>query len=233
MTLRLRHRHLQRKDLMGTLYIVATPIGNLEDITLRALRILKEADLIAGEDTRHTKILLAHYDLKKPLVSFHQHSKLQRIDFLIGELSAGKNIALVSDAGTPGLADPAGVLIEQALRSKIKVVPIPGPSALVTLISVADKYIDKFLFLGYLPKKKGRQKLFQLILKSGFAFIFFESPYRILKTLEELKEIFGDRNVTIGRELTKKFEEIYRGKISEVSAQIRPQGEFIILVFSK
>ncbi|MCL5407522.1 MAG: 16S rRNA (cytidine(1402)-2'-O)-methyltransferase [Patescibacteria group bacterium] len=215
---------------MGTLYVVATPIGNLEDITLRALRILKEVDLIACEDTRHTGILLKHFEIQKTLISFHQHSQLQKIQFLIAELESGKDIALVTDAGTPGISDPAGVLIEVAIKSKIEIVPVSGVSSLTTLISMTDKPLDRFLFLGFLPKKKGRQTLLKNISKLDFPIVFFESPNRILKTLEELKEVLGDHSVVIGRELTKKFEEIYRGKISEVLLNIRPQGEFVILI---
>lgn len=215
---------------MGTLYIVATPIGNLEDLTFRALRILKEVNLIACEDTRHTRVLLEHYKIKKPLVSFHQHSKLQKIQFLITELSSGKDIALVSDAGTPGLADPAGVLIDEAIKSKIKVEPIPGASALTALIAVAGMPVEKFIFLGFLPKKKGREKLQKFIAQSEIPVVFFESPNRILKTLRELAPILGGRPVVVGRELTKKFEEIYRDEISTILPQIRPQGEFVILI---
>lgn len=218
---------------MGTLYIVATPIGNLEDITLRALRILKEVDLIACEDTRHTGILLQHYEIKKPLISFHQHSKLQKIQFLVTELKDGKNVALVTDAGTPGIADPAGVLIAKALEGKIKVVPIPGPSVVTAFLSIVGVPSDKFLFLNYLPKKKGRQTLLELIKQNKYPMVILESPNRIIKTLNELKEIIGRREIIVGRELTKKFEEIYRGEIADISDQIRPQGEFIIFVSGK
>lgn len=215
---------------MGTLYVMATPIGNLEDITLRAIRILKEVNLIACEDTRHTGILLKHLDISKTLVSFHQHSKLQKIQFLIAKLQNGQDVALATDAGTPGISDPAGVLIAEAIKSNIKIVPIPGVSALTTLLSVADKPLEKFLFLGFLPKKKGRQTLLKNVLKVDFPIIFFESPNRVLKTLEEIEQLLGDRLVIVGRELTKKFEEIYRGRISEVLPKIRAQGEFVILI---
>ncbi|MFA6493102.1 MAG: 16S rRNA (cytidine(1402)-2'-O)-methyltransferase [Patescibacteria group bacterium] len=215
---------------MGTLYIVATPIGNLEDITLRALRILKEVDSIACEDTRKTKILLDRFSIKKNLISYHQHSRLSKIDFLISEIKDGKNIAVVTDAGTPGISDPAGVLIAEALKANIEVVPIPGVSAVTTLLSVTDQSVDKFLFLGFLPKKKGRKTLLESISESKLPVIFFESPHRILKTLEELKQFVGDRPLIVGRELTKKFEEIYRGQISEILPKIKPRGEFVILI---
>lgn len=218
---------------MGTLYIVATPIGNLEDITLRALRILKEVDLIACEDTRRTHILLAHYHLQKPLVSFHQHSKIQKIDDLIGKLRAGQTIALVTDAGTPGLADPGGVLIGEAIRNKIIVEPIPGPSSLMALVSVSGIPLDKFLFCGFLPKKKGRQTLFANFKDFPYPIVIFESPERIIKTLNEIKERWGDRQIVIGRELTKKFGQVLRGKISEIIGKIRPQGELTIIINQK
>ena len=215
---------------MGTLYVVATPIGNLEDITFRALRILKEVDLIACEDTRHTGILLQHYHIDKPLISFHQHSKLQKIELIKSELKNGKNIALVSDAGTPGISDPGGVLIAEALKSKIKVESIPGPSALTSIISIAGIRANQFLFLGFLPKKKGRQTLFNKIKELEYPIVFYESPFRIKKTLTDIETYLGDREVIIGRELTKKFEEILRGKISEIKEKVRPQGEFSIII---
>ena len=211
-------------------YVVATPIGNLEDITLRALRILKQVDFIVCEDTRRTQILLNNYQIKKPLVSFHQHSKLQKIEFIIDELKNGKDVALVTDAGTPGLADPGGVLIEEALKYNIEVEPIPGPSAVTSLISVSGWKTDKFLFLGYLPKKKGRQTLFSQFKDFDYPIVIFESPQRIIKTLQELLSGWGDREVIIGRELTKKFGQILRGKISEIITKIRPQGEFVIII---
>lgn len=215
---------------MGTLYVLATPIGNLEDITLRALRVLKEVDLIACEDTRRTGILLGHYEIKKPLVSYHQHSQIQKIDFLIEELKSGKNIAIATDAGTPGISDPGGLLIGKALENNIRVEPIPGPSAITTLLSISGILADKFLFLGFLPKKKGKLTLLKQIASSVVPVVIFESPHRIIATLKSIMEIAGDRNVIIGRELTKKFEEVLRGKISEVLPKIRPQGEFVIII---
>lgn len=218
---------------MGILYIVATPIGNLKDITYRAIEILKSVDLIACEDTRHTKILLDRYQITKPLVSYHQHSRLTKIDFLITELQNGKDVAVVTDAGTPGISDPAGALIAAAIKVNIKVVPIPGTSALTTILSVADFQLDKFLFLGFLPKKKGRKTILEYISNNNLPIIIFESPHRILKTLEELKQYIGSRSLIVGRELTKKFEEIYRGQISEILPQIPSKGEFVILIKKK
>ena len=218
---------------MAKLYVVATPIGNLEDITLRALRILKEVDLIACEDTRRTGILLQHYNIEKPLVSYHQHSKLQKVEYLSDQLKSGQNIALVTDAGTPGISDPGGVLIEKAIKNKIEVEPIPGPSSFAAILSVAGFYLDKFLYLGFLPKKKGKQTLLKKIAASVVPVVICESPYRIIATLKAIQEIAGDREVVLGRELTKKFEDILRGKISEILPKIRSQGEFVIIINSK
>ncbi|MGA2666590.1 MAG: 16S rRNA (cytidine(1402)-2'-O)-methyltransferase [Patescibacteria group bacterium] len=212
------------------LFIVATPIGNLEDITLRALRLLREVDLIACEDTRRTAILLQYYDIKKPLISFHQHSRLQKIDYLIDQLKSGQNIALVTDAGTPGIADPGGVLIAEALKHKIEVEAVPGPDAATLLLSQSGILTDKYLFLGFLPKKKGRQTLFKTIKNFEYPIVIFESPHRIKKTLMDIKENLGDRQVIVGRELTKKFEEILRGKVSSIQPKIKEQGEFVILI---
>lgn len=212
------------------LYVVATPIGNLEDITLRALRILREVDLIACEDTRRTGILLNHYHIEKPLVSYHQHSKLQKIDLIIEKLKSGQNIALVTDAGTPGISDPGGRLIEEALKHKIEVEPIPGPTSFSTILSAAGFYLDKFIYLGFLPKKKGRATLLKKIAQLEYPIVICESPYRIIKTLEELQNLMNDPEVVVGRELTKKFAKIYRGKISEVIEKVRPQGEFVIVI---
>lgn len=218
--------------MFGTLYVVATPIGNLEDITLRALRVLREVDLIACEDTRHTKILLERHNIHKPLVSYHQHSRLQKVDFLISELKAGKSMALVSDAGTPGISDPGGVLVAKASELGIPVVPIPGPSAVIALASVSGQPTDRFLFLGFLPHKKGREKLIKRILESDSPVIFYESPHRILKTLEALSHSEG--HIVVGRELTKKFEEIVRGQTGEVFESLKfkkPQGEYVLIYF--
>ncbi|MBM2821121.1 MAG: rsmI [Candidatus Berkelbacteria bacterium] len=215
---------------MGTLYVIATPIGNLEDITLRALRILKEVDLIACEDTRRAKILLDHFQISKPLVSFHQHSKLQKVDYIISELKIGKNIALVTDAGTPAISDPGFRLIQEAVGNNIDIETIPGPSSITAILAVAGLRSSEFLFLGFLPKKKGRQTLFSKIKEYSWPMVIFESPFRIKKTLNDLQSVLGDRKIIIGRELTKKFEEILRGKISEVLPKVREQGEFILII---
>jgi 16S rRNA (cytidine1402-2'-O)-methyltransferase len=226
---------------MANLYIVATPIGNLEDISLRALRILKEVDLILCEDTRVTKKLLNRYQIQKPLLSYHQHSKLQKIDYIISLLKEGKNLALVSDSGTPGVSDPGNKLVNEVIKwlsDQVKIVPIPGPSALTCAASVSGFPMEKFLFLGFLPKKKKRKEVLREILESKYPVIFYESPYRILKTLKELKDIMTSeqraaKNIVVARELTKKFETIYRGKIDEVIEKIEKsplKGEFVVIV---
>src|SRR4030042_3476764 len=199
----------------GTLYIVATPIGNLSDITLRALEILKSVDFIACEDTRVTIKLLNYYNIKKPLMSFHQHSRLQKFDLIINKLKEGKNIALATDAGTPGISDPGNVLVQKAIRENINAVPIPGPSALGTLISIAGIDMQKFVFLGFPPHKKGREKFFKEAAEAKYPVIYYESPHRAVKNLKLLAGFNPKKNVIIGRELTKMFEEIFRGKIAE------------------
>jgi 16S rRNA (cytidine1402-2'-O)-methyltransferase len=221
---------------MANLYIVATPIGNLEDISLRALRILKEVDLILCEDTRVTKKLLDRYQIKKPLLSYHQHSKLQKIDYIIFLLKEGKNLALVSDSGTPGVSDPGNKLVEEVINrlgEKVKIIPIPGPSALTCAASVSGFPMDKFLFLGFLPKKKKRKKVLKEIVDSKYPIIFYDPPYRIIKTLKELEEMNKELEVVVCRELTKKFEITYRGKIGGVIKEIekdKTRGEFVVIV---
>jgi 16S rRNA (cytidine1402-2'-O)-methyltransferase len=225
---------------MAKLYIVATPIGNLKDITLRAIEVLKEVDFILAEDTRKTKILLDHYQIEKPLISYHQHSKLEKINQIINLLKAGKNLALVSEAGTPGISDPGNKLIEKVIESlgnKVEIIPIPGPSALTCAASISGFPMDKFLFLGFLPSKRKRKKFFEEIVKSKYPVILYESPYRILKTLKELHEakmkLNKELNIVVCRELTKKFETIYRGTIEEVAEKIKNdkiKGEFVIII---
>lgn len=217
---------------MATLYIVATPIGNLEDITLRALRVLKEVDAIAAEDTRRTKKLLDHYKISKPIISFHEHSQETKRACLINRLRSA-DIAYVVDAGTPGISDPGGKLIEEALKwPDVEIVPIPGASSLTALLSITGIPMDRFLFVGFLPKKKARASLLNSFAEFPYPVVFFESPYRIIKTLEELNKR-GDFYSIIGRELTKKFETIYRGRTEEVIEQLkkdRVKGEFTVIV---
>jgi len=238
---------------MSNLYIVATPIGNLEDISKRALRILSEVDLILCEDTRVTMRLLDHYEIKTPSLSYHQHSKIQKVDYIINLLKQGKNIALVSDAGTPGISDPGGKLIETIIHTYapnqpwqnsgvgsyevVKIIPVPGPSALLAAASVSGFPMDKFLFLGFPPQKKKRKKFFDEIISSKYPVIFYESPYRIIKSLEELKSVAESSNIklelVICRELTKKFETIYRGNIEKTIGDVKNnkiKGEFVVVI---
>jgi len=227
---------------MSALYIVASPIGNLEDVSKRALRILSEVDLILCEDTRVTKKLLAHYNIKTSMLSYHQHSKLKKVEEILNLLKQGKNLALVSDAGAPGISDPGGKLIEEVFSriSSTKIVPIPGPSAIITAASASGFSMDKFTFLGFPPSKKKRRKFFKEVIDSKYPTIFYESPYRILKSLKELssfeeKELSSLR-VVVCRELTKKFETIYRGTVAQVLKQLKREeikGEFVVIVKRK
>jgi 16S rRNA (cytidine1402-2'-O)-methyltransferase len=227
---------------MGTLYVIATPIGNLGDITTRAVEILKEVDLIACEDTRVTRKLLESYRINIQTTSYHQHSRLTKTNYLMSLLRSGKSIALVSDAGTPGISDPGGKLIEKIyeknreLRDKIEVVSVPGPSALTAAISVSGLPCDRFIFLGFLPQKKGRQKIFEEIKSERKTVVFYESPYRVVKTLKKLTEVLdSERTVVVCRELTKRFEEVVRGSTKEVASYFlsnpsKVKGEFVVLV---
>jgi 16S rRNA (cytidine1402-2'-O)-methyltransferase len=229
-------------DKFGKLYIIATPIGNLEDITLRALRILKEVDLILCEDTRVTKKLLDRYEIQKPLLSYHHHSKISRVEKIIEHLENGKNLALVSDAGTPGVSDPGNRLISEILATQniggnsIEIIPIPGASAIVTIASVAGVNMDKFFFLGFPPHKKGRETFFRGVAEAKHPVIYFESPHRVLKNLELLSKFKPDAKLVIGRELTKMFEEVKRGNIEEILEYYRNngdkvKGEFVIIAY--
>lgn len=221
------------------LYIVATPIGNLEDITIRAINTLKEVDLIAAEDTRHAKILLNKYEIKTPLESFHAHSGQTKLDRLVGLLESGKKVALISDAGTPGISDPGYILIKAALEKGIKVVPVPGPSAFLTALCASGLPTHQFLYLGFLPLKKGRQKTLESLVDEKHTVVFYESPHRILRTLAELDEKLGSRPVVIARELTKIHEEFFRGTPAQAYRYFsskkgkRPKGEFVVVVAGK
>lgn len=216
------------------LYIVATPIGNLKDITLRAIEILKSVDLIACEDTRRTKILTRHYEIDKPLVSYYEYNKITRGEYLIKLLKEGKNIALVSDAGTPGISDPGSHIIKLAIENKIPLTFIPGPTALIGALVLSGLPTHKFIFEGFLPAKSGaRRKRLRELKREKRTLIFYESPHRLLKTLKDILEILGDRKISTVRELTKKFEEITRGKVSEAIQHFQkqtPRGEFILVV---
>lgn len=220
--------------MSGTLFIVATPIGNLDDITLRAIETLKAVDFILCEDTRVTKNLLDHFKIEKPQISYHHHSDARKINEIRSLLQEEKNLALVTDAGTPGISDPGNQLISELTKKvpDIKIIPIPGVSAVVTGLSVSGFPTDKFLFLGFPPHKKGRQKFFELVADSEFTVVFYESGHRILKCLQELKKVLNvDQEIVICRELTKKFETIYRGNIDKIIEQMKDErGEFVVIV---
>jgi len=225
------------KPIKGTLYIVSTPIGNLEDITLRALRILKEVDLIAAEDTRHTGLLLRHFGIQKPLTSYFEGNELKKREFILSRLKQGDQIALVSDAGTPGISDPGFRLIQLVIENQIPVVPIPGPSAVITALSVSGLPTDAFLFKGFLPhKSQKRRNLLKQLEETKETLIFYESPHRLTETLKDILDILGDRDMVLTRELTKIYEEILRGKVSEVQnliAERKLKGEITLVISGK
>lgn len=218
---------------MGTLYIVGTPIGNLEDISLRALRILREVDLIAAEDTRKTRKLLTHFKIQTPLISYHQHSKPTRLDELLRMLQY-KDVALVSEAGMPGLSDPGSELIQAAIARGIPVVPVPGPSALITALVISGLPTDSFLYLGFLPRRqKERRQLLASVAGERHTLVAFEAPHRLLASLADLKDMLGDRRIALARELTKLHEEVWRGSISQAMAHFEenpPRGEFTLVI---
>jgi 16S rRNA (cytidine1402-2'-O)-methyltransferase len=221
---------------MGILYLVATPIGNLEDISARALHILREVRLIAAEDTRLTRKLLAHFDIHTPLTSYHEHSQPGKLSRLLQELAQG-DIALVSDAGTPALNDPGYELVRAALEQQILVRPIPGPSAPIAALVCSGLPTDKFLYLGYLPQKKGdRRRQIADVAAQPYTLIFLETPHRLLAALEDLRSILGDREIAIARELTKVYEEILRGTLQtmlEIFSNTEPLGEFTLVIAGK
>lgn len=216
---------------MGTLFLVATPIGNLEDITLRALRVLREATLIAAEDTRVTRKLLAHYEIDTPLVSYHEHNKLARLDRILAALEAG-DVALVSDAGTPGLNDPGYELVRAAIARGVTVTPVPGPSAPVAALVVSGLPTDSFVYLGYVPRQKQKRRAFwEQLAPEPRTLIALEVPHRLRDSLEDARQALGDRQVAVTRELTKLHEEIFRGALSEALAHFTaPRGEVTLVI---
>lgn len=218
--------------MFGTLYLVSTPIGNLEDITLRALRILKEVDLIAAEDTRRTRKLLAHYDIHTPLTSYFEHNKIVKGKYLQDLLLNGKNIALVTDAGTPGISDPGEAIVRDSILSGIKVVPVPGPAALIASLSVSGLSTSRFFFYGFLPRKQGqRRNVLEGLKEERSTLVFYESPYRVKETVKIMLEVFGPRQAVIVRELTKFYEEVKRGNLSELAeGDFVAKGEFCIII---
>ncbi len=219
----------------GTLYVVGTPIGNLEDMTFRAVQTLQNVDLIAAEDTRHTGKLLQHFQIKTPQVSYHEHNRSSRIPELLQKLIDGSTIALVSDAGMPGISDPGYELVKACIDSDIKVVPIPGASAVITALSAGGLPTDKFVFEGFLPPKTNqRRQRLEFLNTESRTIIFYESPHRLRATLQDLAEVMGlQRNIVLARELTKYYEEFWRGTVEEACRHYKsrePQGEYTILV---
>ncbi len=216
---------------MPVLYVIATPIGNLEDISLRALRLLQEVKLIAAEDTRTTRHLLNAHNIKTPLTSYHEHSKKAKLDYLLNYLEK-EDLALVSEAGMPGLSDPGYELIVAAIERGISVVPIPGASAVITALVVSGLPTDQFLYLGFLPRRKGqRQRLLSSIVDEPRTIVAFETPHRLRKALSDIEEILGNRRLSVCRELTKVHEEIFRGRVSQAREHfVEPRGEFTLVI---
>ena len=217
----------------GTLFIVSTPIGNLADITFRAVETLKTVKFIAAEDTRRTRKLLNHFDIKTKLISYYEHNRFARIPQILQHLESGKDVAVVTDAGTPGVSDPAYKLIRSVIQVDVKVEPIPGPSAFLTALVASGLPTDRFLFVGFLPPKKGRTKKLSDLASYEATLIFYENPKRVVKTLSDIATFLGDRPAVVCRELTKVYEEIIRGTISELLSyfsQESPRGECVIMI---
>jgi 16S rRNA (cytidine1402-2'-O)-methyltransferase len=216
------------------LYIVATPIGNLKDLTLRAIEVLKSVDLIACEDTRHSKILLEHYSIKTPTTSFFQHNRLAKADYILGLLKEGKDVALVSDAGSPGILDPGYNLINLAIKNGREITFIPGAAAFVNALVVSGKPAHEFYFAGFLVNRtRARKNQLEKLKKLGCTLVFYESCHRILASLEDIGMVFGEKEIVVARELTKKFEEILRGTPNRIIGQLtknKPRGEFVVVI---
>ncbi len=225
---------MKKNIFEGILYICGTPIGNLEDITLRALNIFKKVELIAAEDTRRTKKLLNYYQIDTPVTSYYEYNKFKKAPYLVEKIKKGQKIALVSDAGMPGISDPGYVLINLALKNDIKIIPVPGVSALITALVVSGLPTDHFVFEGFLPRKSAeRKKFFKKIESEERTIIFYETPHRLKKTLKDMLDVWDDRKITVARELTKSYEEIIRGKISQVLNKINNReikGEITLVV---
>lgn len=222
-----------KEGTVGTLYLVGTPIGNLEDITLRALRVLREVSLIAAEDTRHTRKLLARYDIRTPMTSYFEHNKLAKLDTILAALEAG-DVALVSDAGMPGISDPGYELVRAALERGFPVVPVPGPSAIVSALAASGLPTDAFVYVGFLPRKAGeRRRMLESLRTERRTLVLYEAPHRLLDTLGDILAVLGDRPAAVARELTKVHEEIWRGTVAGAIAHFtahEPRGEFTLIV---
>lgn len=223
--------------MKGTLYIVSTPIGNLEDITLRALRILKSVDVIAAEDTRHSLKLLNYYNISKPMISYWKEKEKIRSDELIERLKRGESIALITDSGTPGISDPGAIIIKRAIEEGFQPIAIPGPSAFIAALSISGLPTDEFVFIGFLPSKsKQRQDYLKNLYLEPKTLIFYEAPHRILETLNDIRNIFGDRKCVVAKEITKIHEDILRGRISQIIEDIKKSkiaGEYVIIIEGK
>jgi 16S rRNA (cytidine1402-2'-O)-methyltransferase len=232
-----RKKDVPAAEGRGRLFIVSTPIGNLEDVSARALRVLGECDLIAAEDTRHTRKLLSHFDIHTPLTSFYQQQQLRRAPAIVDKVKSGLQVALVSDAGTPGISDPGTYLVGLAVAEGLDVIPVPGPTAAMALLSVSGLPTDRFVFEGFLPVKGGRkEKRLLALAEDERTLIFYESPHRIVKTLGIMLKVYGDRPAALGRELTKLYEEVIRGSISEIIEQLggrTVKGEITLAVAGK
>lgn len=227
----------ERNTEQGMLYVVPTPVGNMEDITLRAIRVLKEADLILAEDTRTSSVLLHHYEIKNQLISHHKFNEHQTSQHIVERILGGDTVALISDAGTPGISDPGFLLVRECVHAGIEVQTLPGPTAFVPALVSSGLPCDKFCFEGFLPQKKGRQKRLQELKEEERTIVFYESPYRIVKTLQQFVEVFGEeRHVSVCREISKVHEQSVRGTLAEVLAHFtehEPKGEFVIVLGAK
>ena len=220
--------------MAGTLFVVATPIGNMEDITLRALRVLKEVDLIACEDTRHTRKLLIHHQISKPTCSYHEHNEIKKTESLIDDLQAGKDIALVCDAGTPLISDPGYRIVRASLEKGIKVSPIPGPCSIISALSISGRPTNSFTFIGFLPsKRKARKELLESFQHDPRTLLIFESPLRVIGVISEIERVLGPRMVTVVREMTKIYEEVVTGSTKDLTSLFQnhpPKGEIVLVV---
>jgi 16S rRNA (cytidine1402-2'-O)-methyltransferase len=224
---------MSEKIQPGTLYVVSTPIGNLDDITYRAIKILSSVDVIAAEDTRTSKILLNHYNISKPMLSYHSYNEQRRTPELISRLLEGQSVALITDAGTPGISDPAFVILKSAVENSIPIIPIPGASSVLAALVVSGLPFDRFVFEGFLPQKKGRKSKLESLKEETRTIVLFESPHRILKLLDEIQLCLGDRTIAVVRELTKKFEEVKRGKVSHIREELskkESRGEYVVVI---
>lgn len=225
------HKFVDEELKQNTLYIVSTPIGNIEDISFRAINVLKNAALIASEDTRNTNFLLQQYGIKNRTISYYSHVESGKAEYIINEIRSGKPVALVSDAGTPCISDPGNILVAACVENGIDIISVPGCSSLIHSLILSGFTTKKFYFQGFLPQKKGRRALLEELSSVKMPLIIFESPFRIYKTMKDILEIFGNREISVSRELTKKFEQVLRGKVKTlIETNIKTKGEFVIII---